>query len=663
MMNIHSDKKKYLKQIKGLLMLVLSTFLLLSCSQKGQEGYSTLLKQYNSAHDAQMQGDMESAANGYRECVEQCAQEQYLSDDSVKLLLPRAMGQLMNVYQSQGDLGGCVEYFDSLRQEVDAQPTIYNKVLCRQFKRDVYVFLAYSLSRTDEEQRAVHTMDEALKMPLSYPTPERLFRDYAYAAGVYYCVPATQNKVFEYGRKALKEVKQCQQKSGAQWLVTMLGGMYHRTGKVDEAIRMYHEGYELALMSQDTLGMANAKKEMADYLLQWNLDSMANRFATEAVGLLGKVANKNPMVETGVYVTKARILKAMHKKGEALYYLKKAKVSSNGMPYNSGASDVGVLMGSLLVTKAAPSYPADYAQGMALLENASHGATYKIKATAFYELAKANLAAGKKGEGEAQLDSMYAILNASSSPIVLDGAYEYALNYYLKSGNQAKAVIYSKALQSQRAKADRSASIKNVINTVAQLEMDKQQRSINEQEDEINRRKTMGLAVIFGLVIVALGLVALCVWIRRNGIIRHRHVKRELTKAKMELRKAQRHQLKAEEKLATMESDNVVKIKNGQLLFTILRDRGEAKFREYFEQAYPDFVEKLRKQAPAITHKEESYCMLMALGMNNAELSEAFDVTRQSVNIAKSRIRKKMPELQKTRMESFLAELLVLEDK
>lgn len=662
-MDVYIAKKIHLNHITGWLVLILLIFLPFSCSQKGQERYAALLKKYNTAHDAQMQGDMENAANGYRECVEQCSQEQYLHDDSVKLLLPRAMGQLMNVYQSQGDLNGCVAYFDSLRREVDAEPSIYNKVLCRQFKRDVYVFLAYSLSRTDDEKRAVHIMDEALKMPLSYPTPERLFRDDAYAAGVYYCVPSTQAKVFEYGKKALAEVRQCKQKSGAQWLVTMLGGMYHRTGKVDEAIRMYQEGYELAQMAQDTLGMSNAKKEMADYLLNWNLDSLADRFATEAVQLLGKVANKNPMVETGVYVTKARILKAMHQKENALSFLKKAKESANGLPYNSGASDIGVLMGSLLVTKTPPCYPGDYAHGMALLENASHDATYKIRATAFYELAKANLAAGKKTEGEVQLDSMYAILNASSAPVVLDGAYEYALRYYLKSGNQAQAAKYSKALENQRKIADRSASIKNVINAITQIEMGGKERSINEQEENMNRHKATGLAVIGGLVFVVLGLIALCIWIKHKDKRKHNITKRELNKKVKELKVAQRNQQRAEERLATIEDDNVKKIKDGQQVLALLRDKGEPKFREYFEQAYPAFVAQLRSQVPAITHKEEIYCMLMALGMNNAELAEAFVITRQSVNIARSRIRKKLPEAEKTRMEAFLAELLKKENE
>ena len=661
-MDVYIARKIHLSHITEWLVLILLIFLPFSCSQKGQERYAFLLEKYNTAHDAQMQGNMEDAANGYRECVEQCSHEQYLHDDSVKLLLPRAMGQLMNVYQSQGDLNGCVAYFDSLKREVDAEPTKYNKVLCRQFKRDVYVFLAYSLSRTDDEERAVLTMDEAMKMPLSYPTPERLFRDDAYAAGVYYCVSSTQAKVFEYGKKALAEVRQCKQKSGVQWLVTMLGGMYHRTGKVDEAIRMYQEGYELAQMAQDTLGMSNAKKEMADYLLQWNLDSLANRFATEAVQLLGKVVNKNPMVETGVYVTKARILKAMHQKENALSYLKKARESANGLPYNSGASDIGVLMGSLLVTKTPPCYPGDYAQGMALLENASHDATYKIKATAFFELAKANLAAGKQDEGEAQLDSMYTILNGSSTPIVLEGAYEYALRYYLKSGNQARAAMYSQALEKQKEIADRSASIKNVINAVTQMEMGGKERSLNEQEDEMNRHKTTAIAVTCGLVFVVIGLIVLCFWIKHKDKRKHNNTTRELSKTMKKLKVAQRNQQRAEERLATIEDDNVKKIKDGQQVLAILRDKGEPKFREYFEQAYPAFIKQLRAQVPSITHKEESYCMLMALGMSNAELAEAFVITRQSVNIARCRIRKKLPEAEKTRMEAFLAELLKKED-
>ena len=178
----------------------------------------------------------------------------------MKLLLPRAMGNLLNTYQSKAMPTQCVAFFDSLRHEVDKDLRHHNAVL-RTFKRDVYVLLAYAISRTEDEERAARVMDAALEMPLQYPTHERLFRDYAYAAGVYYCVPTSQDKVLKYGRMALDEIKKCEQKNGAQWLVALMAKLYQGNGNVGKAIAMCHEGYDLAKMAQDTLGMAKTEKE------------------------------------------------------------------------------------------------------------------------------------------------------------------------------------------------------------------------------------------------------------------------------------------------------------------------------------------------------------------------------------------------------------------
>ncbi len=641
-------KTKITIHILGCLAIFLSNFFFVSCSQNDHKDFAQLQKEYDHAYDAQTKGNLAKALDTYKDCVERCSQSQYEKDDSVKSLLPKALVQLMNVYQSQGDQTGCVNYFDSLKLEVDDAPTIYNKVLCENFKRDVYVLLAYSLSRTDDENRGVEVMNQALDMPLQYPTHERLFRDYAYATGVYYCVPATQAKVFEYGRKALDEIKLCQMKSGAQWLVTLLGSMYQRIGKVDEALSMYHEGYELATLSNDTLGMANAKKEMADYLLQWNLNKEADQFASQAVNLVNQVANPNPMVKIGVYVTKARILKRLHRKKAALEYLILAKQSSSGMPYNSGTSDIGVEMGSLLISKEAPCYPTDFEQGMVMLKNASLDATYRIKATAFFELAKANLEHGNRNEGEADLDSMYTILNASQDPIMIDGAYAYTLNYYQKNGNQAKAAIYAKALQIEKSKAERRVSAQDVMKVVDHLEKEGSGHIGNEQTGDSNM--SWMIAVSVGCVLL---LILIILSIRYVSMCRKQSGKQAVTTPEPVAEKTARQVEAKVESAAPVEFTTT-----GESFLKILRDGGEDKLRESFDKAFPAFRGDLRQQMPSLTPREEDYCMLISLGVDNAELSSALSITRQSVNIAKSRIRKKLPKDTNLKLEKFLKNLL-----
>lgn len=609
---------------KGMRQILFAIFLLLlvSCSSGTSTDYVALVQKYNEAYEAQTKGDFPKASNGYKECINQCSMEQYADDDSVKLLLPKAMGQLMNTYQSQSDLTGCVAYFDSLKREVDDQPTEYNKVIAGQFKRDVYVFLAYSLSRTDDVQRAADLMSQALDMPLNYPTPERLFRDYAYASGVYYCVPNGEDKVLKYGRKALDELKKCQNKSGSQWLVLILGGIYHRKGQADKAIDMYQEGYELAAMAHDTLGMANAKREIADYLLQWNLYSLADKFSTQAVQLLGQTHNTNPMVETCIYVTKATILKSQNKKAMALDYLKKAQTSSTGLPYNSGVSDVNILAGSLLVSKASPCYTGDYERGMNLLEYASHEANSQKRALAFYEMAKAHISTGDFLKGEMALDSMFTVAQtAPAASVVFSEPYEFAHTYYLRQGNKTKASVYADALRKMETKSQLTSMMKNVINTVTKLELEEKEHSLDEQQDAMAKRRAVIVAVVIVLVILLSISCAGFFWQRRKA-------KRKVSFLKQ----------------LDVEAD----------LLDVLRREGLDSFRIAFDKAHPMFVKFLRTKVPNLTEKDELYCRIIAIGANNIELAEFFHVARSTVVVAKYRLRKKLSLEEGQSIEDYL---------
>lgn len=650
------SNSRYIRSIVSGMLCCMTFCLLFSCSQHQSTGFLQLKDIFEQANEAHRDGKSAEAMNGFKLCVSQCSQAQYEQDDSVKLLLPKAMGQLLNEFQAQSDPERCVAYFDSLRQEVDEQPTEYNKVLSRYFKRDVYVLLAYALSRTDAEQQGVQVMNQALQMPLSYPTPERKFRDYAYATGVYFCVPSCQEQVMEYGRKALDEVKKCQNKSGAQWLVTALGAMYHRQGKIDKAIKMYQEGYDLAVMGKDTLGMANAKKVMADYLLQWNLDSISDGYATEAVNLLKQVSNANPMVATGIYVTKARVLKIKHRKGEALECLKLARKQCMGLPYNSGASDVDLLKGSLLVSKERPCYPSDFNFGLSLLKSAAHSGTYQIKAKAFFELAKANIAHGKLKEGEAALDSMWTIQHSQSSPLVIDGAYDYAMDYYLRQGNQAKAALYSNALKQEKAKAERSVSIKNVMDVVNHIEKEEKEK---QQMEELSRHRMLDLASRIGMAIFVIVVVIVFVYKRRQYIRKHAQARAKLSRMAEKLRQTVSQKDKALANLAVAKAENAQHMKSTDNLLDVLKSQGLARFLEIFDETYPHFLQTLNEKVPNLTDKDRVYCYLIGLGQDNAGIADVLLIERPTVVMAKYRLRKKLAMAETAEMEMYLKNLLV----
>lgn len=645
-----------LKRLIGITLLMAAICILMGAchSHKADSAFLKVSQFYDQAHQAQDSANYAQAMELYKKCVTECSAQKYEKDDSVKTILPKAMVQLVNTYQSASMPKECIAYFDSLKIEVSLKPTTpLNATLKQTYKRDVYVLLAYAMSRTEAEKEAALVMDSALAMPLSYPTPERKFRDYAYAAGVYYCVPACQAKVLKYGRLALDEIKLCQNKSGAQWLVALMAKLYQDKGEVGKAIAMCREGYQLAEICQDTLGMANSKKELANYLYQWRLYDDANKYISEAITLIEHTSNSNPMVATVAYTIKAKTLMQKGKKTEALTYLQKAKKVSEGLPYNSGISDIDLLMGKMLIADTVPTH---YAQGMKLLTQVASEATNGLRAQAFYEMAKANIQKKNDGYGEVCLDSMYAILHTTSTPVVIEGAYDFALNHYLKKGNQDKIVRYSAAINQQKMAEEKAGSIKTAAKSMARFEMDKQEAEMEQKLQEMEWRKVLEIIGIILTVIILGALVGFFFYKRKKMRQKHVLTEQKLSKARVELAKTSKEKDKVESKLKRMEERQVEKaIAGGVSLQQLLDMKADKNFKDYFNKAYPYFLINIRKKMAHFTPKEELYSMLIALHCSNEELASTFGVTRKSIIMAKYRIRKKLDLAEGEALEEYLA--------
>lgn len=640
---------------------VICIFLTGACRSRQEDAaFLKVMKIYDEAHQAQDTANYAQATTLYKRCIADCSAQKHAENDSIKKLLPKALVQLLNTYQSASMPGECIAFFDSLKTEVSLKPiTPSNTILKQYYKRDIYVLLSYAMSRTDAEKEAADLMDVALKMPLSNPTPERKFRDYAYAAAVYYCVPTCQDKVLKYGRLALDEIQHCQQKSGAQWLVALMAKLYQGKGEVGKAIAMCREGFELAEVCNDTLGMANSKKELADYLYQWELYDEADKYISDAIGLMEKTHNSNPMVTTVAYTIKAKIAEKQGKHQNALTYIQKARQTSESLPYNSGGSDADLLMGTMLISHATPAHPEHITQGIQLLDKVSHEATFKLRARAFLELAKANINRGNDAAGRASLDSMYNILYTSNPPITLEGAFDYALDYYIKKGDAANIIRYTIALNSQKIGEKKAGMVKNVAKSLARFEVEKQEAEMIQKEKELEIRKIMeAVGIILGVII--LGSFATFMGYKRKKM-RQEHIKteQELSHTQEVLAKTSEAKDKVEEELKKMEKSEVGKLKAGMSPQQLLDMRGDSKFKSYFNDAYPYFMTNVRKQSASnLTNKEELYCMLIALNCNNEDLADTFHVARTTVVMGKYRLRKKLNLADGVSMEEFLTETM-----
>ena len=161
-----------------------------------------------------------------------------------------ALVQLMNTFQSKGDPDACIS---ALQEVFQASPVIQEYCL-----RDFYSVMGYALSRTENMKEAETMTLKAFTLPLYMATPERLFRDYAYAAAVFYSNPDYREEVIYWCEEALHQAQLCKNTSGEQWVLAMLGSHYKRSGYLDKALKLYQQSKEKSQLRNDDLGVVNS---------------------------------------------------------------------------------------------------------------------------------------------------------------------------------------------------------------------------------------------------------------------------------------------------------------------------------------------------------------------------------------------------------------------
>lgn len=264
--------------------------------------------------------------------------------------------------------------------------------------------------------------------------------------------------------------------------------------------------------------------------------------------------------------------------------------------------------------------------------------------------------------GGANLDSMYAILNSYSTPIILEEAYEYALAHYLKKKDMSRIIQYSKAINQQRLVEEKSGITKKAAQSLARFEMEKQKNEMEKKMREIETRKVLEIIGILSCLAILISLTAIFVYKRRKMKLQHAETQRELSNVQVALTKTSEERDKAENQLKKIEKKEVDKVKAGVSLQQLLEMKGDKKFKDYFNKAYPYFIANLRRKVPHLTKKEELYCILIALNCNNEELAATFNVARSSVVVAKYRIRKKLSLEEGMSLETFLIRELSYEE-
>ena len=589
----------------------------------------------------------DKAINAYMNTLNTPVQESELTGKKLATYTD-ALVQLMNAYQSKGEPEACIS---ALQEIFESSPILQNQCL-----RDFYSVMGYALSRTEKMQQAEETTMKALALPLYNATPERYFRDYAYAAAVFYSNPEYQKEVINWCNEALQQARLSKNTSGQQWVMSMLGSIYKRNGNLNEALELFMKSIEESRSRKDDLGVLNGLNSLVDLFLFWDIPEYADIYASEAIAVEKNMMQKNPMVSAQAYINKGR---ALHQRGltdSISTYLDYARRFCETLPYNSGMVDVHLLSGITLTENGGDSLH----QGMEELQQVADKGTAANRAKAYHQLAQTYLKYGQANKAEVMMDSLYLILNQNDLSLqILRLDYEPILKHYLNNGNQVKAEQYVEMMFQEQSVFNQKSLNYNLVESIVDLQTGSRLQDLKiMQLRQANQRLWLLVGII--LAIIVLTVIASLLWYQRKTYIKRiRNADDQLASLIEKLNHAndEKDKIAQEVKEFLAEKDNRQEFET--LTPYVLKEKGETKFRQCFELLYPLFLPRLREKVPTISRREELLSMLIVLKQDNKNIAELLAIAPRSVLMLRHRFRQKIGMDTELSLENFIEDLML----
>ena len=602
---------------------------------------------FRQARAFQQEGKRDEAIEAFKSYLLKPAADDDLTPEQL-IIYTEALVQLMNTFQSKGEPEACVTTLQEIYKT--------SAVLQKQCLRDYYSVLGYALSRTEKMKEAEQTTLNVFTIPLRYPSPERYFRDYAYAAAVFYSNPDYQSEVIEWCQEALRQAQLCKNTSGKQWVTAMLGSLYKRSGHINRALTLFQQSKTEAHDRGDDLGVLNSLHQLIDLFLYWDVPEYANLYASEAIRVEQGMSMKNPMISAQTYINKGRTLQQLGLTDSVAFYTEKARELCCSLPYNSGMVDVDLMHGIYLTEKGGDSRHL----GIQELRNVTCQGTVVNRAKAYHQLAHTYLEYEEYDMAEIMLDSMYSLVNRSESLIHINLDYKPILNHYLKNRNQHKVEQYIRLmLQEQQALKEKRLNY-NLVEAIADSQTEQQRQELRIlQLEQANQRLWFIICAVLSVVAIS----TIVAYLLRQKRVHKAQLKQADDKLAMLVHEL--NQTNAEKEIISQEIDDIMSDKESRreietLAPSVLQKSGESKFRQRFELLYPLFLHHLRERVPSITRREELLSMLIVLKQDNKEIAELLAIAPRSVLMLRHRFRQKIGMAAEQSLESFIDEMLQL---
>ena len=291
-------------------------------------------------------------------------------------------------------------------------------------------------------------------------------------------------------------------------------------------------------------------------------------------------------------------------------------------------------------------------------------------------LGKSYLGLGDKTNGKSALSKAFALSVENDLYDVIQEASERLSSLEEEEGNYDKALQYYSSFKSASDTLINKENLKELAIKETEYRFEEKERTQRLELEKSREKQQAQQIAIVSLVILGILIIAIILLVYRLQVLKSRKVKLENEKLEVDLKYKNREL--AASVLQMMKKNELLmhivprlkkvalsspKSLNGELNSVIKdiefdsKEIGWNEFELRFKEVHSEYYEKLTEEFPNLTKNEQRLCAFLKLKMTTKEISSITFQSEHSINVARSRMKKKMGITDNKRLLQYLSQL------
>lgn len=550
--------------------------------------------------------------------------------DSVILYARQLLNILHNIYMGSKQFRPGIAYLDS----------ISSNTFLRQYCKPELLAISASLHQAyGDNATAIRLANEYLEFP-AVNEPDRFIPQAEMVSGVYVYSSNDLPQAVRILEKAVEVYRQGGKYPDMLRILSRLGSYYRAIGEYEKAVAINQEVINSYSDSIPPPNIVIAYGEQANLYVELDMYDRALQLSRKAEHYS---VLKDSFGLGDIYRYRADIFRKIDEKDSVFYYLKQAeKVSA------AQESFKGVFVNQVLTVDAYLDYPDSVQKALNLALSICPDSIRMpqwAKHLLNLNLGKSLLLTGKPAQGIPLIEKATLAFARMNMKDMEYSANQTLMDYY-RSMNMNTDFI--RCYDRSRTVAD-SLKYNEKIRAVAAANI----RFDTERKEKENKlllaqvklqQQQLFYNICISLALLLILIISVAYFITRreaNRLIIEKH-KQEIQKLITRQQEMNRHnELLSEQIEQAMATDNLTSIRQltGQ---SLLSKEDENTFRQSFAAIHPHYLPRLRERYPQLTRNEELLAMLICLNQSTDEIALIMGINRNSVNMIRSRLRKKI---------------------